>query len=504
MKQSQWTLALVLLVVMVFGVTFALQYLGDLRPKGTPQPTDGTEARELTFAMKAIGVPAKGDLLIEKEVGEKGYQDFWFVNNNEQAVNVWLKGESCKCAEVQVFLAPEEYKVRRSALLAGQLAASILNNLSPGYLLSGMGLVAAAEQDKPLAEAIKEVEGTKLTANKNSVKVPAGATGWVRLRWGDRQGSEVTTLSAELWMDQKGLGETKLEVGLHFLQPLRVRDAERERQLGVLNPRYWTAGKQELDIKFWSPTRKELKNVYPRLVSFRYKPEYDPFVLGQPQPLSEEEMTRFKEQLAEDELVRVLLQEKKERSTEELAQRKQKLLAIGEASKVRCAYRLPITIRDRSADGKVQLDMGPFRRQIKLSVDDPDKEQITLALTGSIEGDVIVGGSAEKGRIDFSDFASNIPQTRTIPLWTDIPGTRLEVDRERTARFLVVKIEEVKEPGSSYKHNWKVEVKIPAGAVEGPFPRDDEDLRDSALYLKTGSGGRTLRIPVIGRAGRQR
>lgn len=466
MKQSQWIMALALLVVMVFGITFALQYLGDSPKTPEPRRPPGEVDLELTFGMKQF--PPEGVPPTEQELGTDGYQDFWFVNEESKDVNIWLNTTTCKCSHVMLFVAPREWVERRSLLEAGRVAASSLNPWS------GLGLVMGAEMDPELPKLLKEIKGTTLEKDNkdNKATVPAGAAGWLRLAWnGERQNAAVTKLSAEVWMDRKNTGPTaRLEAGVQFLPPLRVLSADQTRRLGEINP---ASLPREEGITFWSSTRDQLK-VTARMISRRNMPESDPFVVGQPTPLTEEEREKLQKRVQ----------------------------AAKEPGKVRCAYRVPIQIRDRSADGKTQLDIGPFNRQVELTLDD-QIHQVAVTLNGAIQGDLTVGEAGEGGRINFGTFTgAKGSKPIIVPVWTDNPSLEgLELDRARTADFLEVKISKPeKEEGG--RRNWKLTAVIPPGAIGGPFPFvENPDRRDCAVYLKTiGATGRTIRIPVFGLA----
>src|SRR5436190_23767991 len=92
LKPVQWVLALGALVLMVFAVTFALNYLGTGGPSDKDQGPPA--APQLTFAETVFpgGVPG-GAMLppLTQEAGQEGHHDFWFHNDNgDQPVKVGL------------------------------------------------------------------------------------------------------------------------------------------------------------------------------------------------------------------------------------------------------------------------------------------------------------------------------------------------------------------------------------------------------------------------------
>lgn len=454
MKQSQWTLALVLLAVMVFGVTFALQYLGD--PRSNPAKGDTPAgSQELTFGMKHF---PPGDQPIELEQGGDGSCDFWFVNENDRPMGVWLNKTGCKCSEVLVFLTSPEWRQRRSALLAAQLLAS-------SDLWSGLGLVMGAEQDPELHRLEGQAKGEPIS--DKVVQVPRKGVGWVRLTWkGEKQGATATKFWGELWMDQKGAGPiARLEAGVRFLPPLRVAGNSTDRKLGNLNPRSLP---HEESIVYWSSTRPSL-DVEVKMVRLRTQPGTDPFQVGQPQPLTDTERERLQQEVKD----------------------------AAEPGKVRCAYRVPVAIRDR-ADDTAQVDTGPFRRQVELKLKGQD-DPVTVTMTGAVQGDVRVGGNpGEEGHVRFLTFSTSKGKLKSIQLFSETPGITLALDEKRTAPFLDVVINPP-EIGAGGLHTWNLDVRIPPGGLVGKFPRDDDPaFRDTAVYLKVLPAGRTIRIPVDG------
>lgn len=479
MKPAQMTFALIALAFIVFLATFITQYVGDTESNRPVKVIDGADAGlELTFGMKQF--PPELQPPIEQEQGRDGHWDFWFVNENDRPVEVWLNSQSCKCSEVLVFLAPPSWQERRSAQLASQVTAvgprALLSRGALGPvaglidLLSGLSLVLAAEQDGELRQIEKEMKGEKIT-DRNRVEVPAGRAGWVRVTWkGDRTGGSVTSFSAEVWMG-KGVGSNtaRLVAGVRFLPPLRLAGGG-ERKLGYLNPRDLP---REESIVYWSSTRPELE-VEARLVSVRKQPETDPFKVGQPQPLTGGQLEQLQQELKE---------------------------AV-EPGLVRCAYRVPVIIRDQADDDHHKLDLGRFRRQIELRLKGQE-EPILVTMTGAVMGDVRVGGNlpGEEGLIRFNavDYKKGSKPV-TIPVHSETPGVKLEVNQSRTAPFLDVKIKEDKEASdASGLRTWMVQATVKPQAVLGAFPRDDNPaLRDSAVYLNVLPSGRTIRIPVQG------
>src|SRR4051794_35928862 len=106
MKQTQWTIAIVVLAVMVFVVTFAMNYLGSTTDSGgggiKPEPEPGG-----TLQFTETSFPPQG-VALEREVHSTGHYDFWFTNPTDKPVTVGLEAKGCTCTSVEAFLMPED------------------------------------------------------------------------------------------------------------------------------------------------------------------------------------------------------------------------------------------------------------------------------------------------------------------------------------------------------------------------------------------------------------
>src|SRR6516225_4407805 len=106
MKPAQTALLLVILVGMVFGVTFVAMYNRQEPAAPAKPPPDagaGSSAR-LSFAALAYPKqPVPPDPVdrqrVAGEFGVTGHADFWFVNETDEDVRVGLYTKNCKCSE---------------------------------------------------------------------------------------------------------------------------------------------------------------------------------------------------------------------------------------------------------------------------------------------------------------------------------------------------------------------------------------------------------------------
>jgi hypothetical protein len=226
-------------------------------------------------------------------------------------------------------------------------------------------------------------------------------------------------------------------------------------------------------FKLWSATRTQL---HPKmtLVS-RWKPGDAPIIMGEPEPMNATEIAELEKEMEKSAKV---------------------------PARITCAYRLPVTLLDRSPNGKEPFPFGPFRMRVRVSFDDEGVEPDVVMMNGKLTGDVRVGGG-DDGRFRFGTFeADRGSAPQTVTLYSDVPGLQLEIDQERTPEFLrkYAKIEGPKVEGG--ESTWVVTTKVPKNAVVGQFPdATREEYFDCAVYVKTkGDNSRSLRIPADGSA----
>ncbi len=114
MKPAQW-MAVVILASMVGGITFVMVYLGGSR--GSAAKVIAPQA-SLTFASKRY--PEEGAKALTSEINQLAHQDFWFHNDSGHEVAVGLNSKSCKCTDVELSIAPEEWRPRLLAAVAAR------------------------------------------------------------------------------------------------------------------------------------------------------------------------------------------------------------------------------------------------------------------------------------------------------------------------------------------------------------------------------------------------
>jgi hypothetical protein len=454
MKPSHWIGAVIVLVIMVFGITFFKEYIPGIDKIKTPPPTpDRVEWRFLTRVYpppQGAEGSAPGEqvsVAVPHEMKVNGWHDYWFENSNDKDVPVGLAKLTCKCSSVELYVMPDEIKRK----------------------LTGDSLKAAADAGKELREQIDEVKPIVLVEKGEGHKVPARAIGYVRVKWtGEKEGPIV--VGPQVWIGDKQAEPVTLEARLVFLPP--IVPEEREQQIGFLTPRDLP---RKVSFVCWSATRPNLK-VSVRPYNTRFKPEDDTCIVDDPVPLTKEELTKLEEQRADKMPVKLV------------------------PGYMLCGYRITMTLTEQSSS-KALIDLGPFLRRFEVFDKEENFEPTLLTITGTIQGDVMVVNE-DNTRIEFKQFKSSRGAKKIVTLQSAVKGLKLEEDPDRTSKFLKAHIQPPEE-GPGGQTYWEVTIEVLPGKVSGDFPReDDNQLRDSAVYLKTTAEGRsrTIRIPVRGLA----
>jgi hypothetical protein len=310
-----------------------------------------------------------------------------------------------------------------------------------------------------------------LEDKEEGVVAPAGAAVLIRLSWSPDRAKQAlpTMLKARLWMNNIN-NHADLAVEVRNPPPIMVHQT-------TLTGRPDRIAASELPFKTavicWSSSRHRL-NLQARLDPEGRALESDPWLVGAPVSLSPDECRGLEHEVS-----------------------------IGEDDLgVVCAYRVPITVRPLADDGKTGSDIGPFKRRLLLSLAGEEGEPVEIKLSGLIAGPVTVGYD-NNWTIRFNVFDRGKGCTRTTPVVSDIPGLRLEVDTTRTARFLEVQLAPEPANGLGGQARWLLEVHVPPNLVNGPFPRNDAEYRDCAVYLRSrGDKAYSIRVPVEGVASR--
>ncbi|GEM_PF-306569 len=466
MKTAQWTAVLVL-ALMVGGISFVSVYLGD-RGSDSSEAVQPSAPATLSFPFKSFPrefAPQFTEKIQTTEVGHRGYQDYWFVNDSGQDIPVGLNEKGCTCSEVEITVAPPSWMPH----LVQSAVTQALQQPPRG--LENLAILAAtcdrAYQFPELPDAEKTVLTKELSAR---AIVPAGAVGRVRLSWRQEQVKPLRTY-ADLWMGQRGgPASARLETNVRISAPLEVN---KELTINAVNER--ELEKMEKGQRGWiicfsltRPTfhiKAELLHDWPRTA------QSDPVEVGEPIPLSSVDLRRLE---AKQEAMR-------------------DLTALS-------GYRIPVTVRAKARDG-TPMEWGRFHRVVQLSSSDPGIDPVQVQVTGEVIGDISMTGD-EGGTINLGPFPRRHGTHSQVNLDTDEKGIDLELDMTRKPKYLNVTLSAPQELAGH--RSWVLRVEVPPNAARGEFPRaDNPDYRDSAIYVKTkggksGTSLRSMRIPVKG------
>jgi hypothetical protein len=435
-KTGQLVAAIVALVFLVFGVTFAVNYLDTTgKPKDSPVVDDGPGKPILSLYVPERKFPADDQQTFEWEAKKPGSHDFWFENKNDQQVKVGLNTKNCTCSSVELVSAPPDAPIKQEMLKDKAKMQELEAKLKPMPLEHGEAVV-----------------------------VPAGATGWVRLRWSGAK--PIDRLVAELWTTDKANGDRiKLETLVTILGAMLVDSPTREKDVGVVRA---GSGANKAEIIVFSCTRDSLKLRKPEAVEGQALPG-KPFTVSEAVEVSAEDREKLDKEFQDK----------------------------GLPSHLKCAYRITVTVRERSEDGKEVLDIGPFRRHVRIASADEGIDPVEVVISGTVEGEVAVLG-AEQGRVLLNNFSSARGKQHTVTLQADSENVELTVDK--TPDFIKATL--APKTVSFGRNTWRMTIEVPPNKIAGAFPRaDDPDLRDSAIYLtvKTKDApARRIRIPVQG------
>ena len=315
-----------------------------------------------------------------------------------------------------------------------------------------------AERDQFGAAAALEWHSLKQDDRK-SFTVPPQKAGGVRLSW-DSEKEARQSLVAELRTESGGVtGEpVSLRLGLDLVPAFVVTPEDNMKEggrnadvpLGTIG----SGDTRTVNLIAWSSTRDQF--------GLKVEPPEDPCVqCGKPVAVDKEECKNL----------------------------------AGQAEKpVLSAYRVPVTVSERTEDG-TQFDMGRFRRLVKFT-SDPGIDLVTVAITGIVHGEVTVGSAEDREVIDLQSFERHDGRSKTISL-TTVDG-KLELEVESYPDFLKAELKEVKpeEQGTGLLgKTWTLTVTVPPDGLAGPVPPH------TSVVLKTrGDRPRRIHIPVIGNA----
>lgn len=419
-------------VVVVFVATYARTYIG-ATAKPAVSRTTGMPSRQLAFTSVAWPEDAEA-AAPDYELHVPGHHAFWFKNESDKPVQVSLFSKTCKCTKVEICTLPQEME---------------------GFPREELDRRA---EDPGLSwKTVEKVEDGKWST------VPPHSAGGVRLNWkGESLGPKA--LAADLQTESGGVpGEqVRLEARVSFVPTLRV-NPEDSLKTDLPNNEISVDNLEERSVKSvtllcWSSTRDDFDlKVEPKL------PDDPCATAGKPEKLSKQECER---------------------------------LGKRDGKQVRCAFRVPFTVAERTAAGR-QFDLGHFRRFFKLSATEEGIEPLTVCISGVVRGEITVQGKDSKGRpvsdrVALDSFDRSEGTSADVALTTE--NSKLDLEVESHPDFLTVQLQE--SGGQLIGKAWTMHVVIPPDSdFVGVIPHGTD------IVLKTkGDKPRRIRIPVSGNA----
>ncbi len=477
MKQSQMLLALVAMSVMVFVITFLMNYSpatnGPVALPGavSPSKAKSTEADawvrlyETSYPAIPLGVETQQAPPVEVEHGKPGYHDFWFINETNEAIRTGLISVSCSCSRMEAFVMPPQWKERWLKLRPNERA------------------IPSSGSDKELLELENNSTLVDLKTDskeETGATVPPGAIGKFRMHW-NGQKTGVQRITAKLWGGHPRNVAGELSIFMVLLDPLRMSAMDHEVKLGVLSRNQLPYSGS---IYIWSSTRDSLP-LEARLGNREGALGADPVQVAKPVPLSAEACKEL-EQLHMREVTR--------------EPRREDLMGH-----VRSAVRVDFKVQTTGRDGKTLIEIGTFRRSIKIGGDDTGAE-LSVIVEGALRGDVECD---EVGQIKFDSVLRSKGDSKTVTLRSDFAGMDLEIDRTRLPAFLAAELSkpDVKKEGAAERgRTWRLKIEILPNRGTGVFPREEPaSYWDCAVYLRLIKPGvaadaprEYLRVPVTG------
>jgi hypothetical protein len=447
MKSNQTTILLCALIAVVFGVTFASQWVSDGKDGkkiGSVLPVlDDSRAARLEIPPQT---PAD-NLLVEMHPATGGF-DFWFRNKNDTPIELALHERSCKCARVEVRLLTreEEQEIRNGArygatqMLMGSAGTLPLMTASAA-VAQRFAFLEKREPWKPLDEK---------TSAEHPAVIPPQATGFVRIGW-DGKEAKPQRIKATLRTNAPGddaQALTILELAVRFVPAVQVHSPT------LTLPTPIRAGKSSTTSLYcWTHTR----------AGFDVRAEeknHDPCFECETIPVDPEELQP---------------------------------LAGKDAPPVRAGYRIKITVHSQRGDH--HMDLGPFFRKLNILSEQLPEWLSDADISGAVEGNIRVISEGGKNVADLEDFRSSEGKKKSVTLESD-SGVELQVDESATAPpYLKVKLENAATPAAAGRRQWRLSLAVPNDRAAGRLPPS------SGVTLKTNEKPpRRIRIPVRGHA----
>jgi hypothetical protein len=444
-KNALWIYALsaTAFVALVGGTVWFVQFRPSVREGPvTPQPGDSsnTDREILRFSRKDS---SSNDVMAAWELDDQG-QDIGYemeVENNTEGhyffpfrnvlgvpVELGFLQSACDCSSGDVCLMPASEWKAIDALLARTPWAEPSFSSPPQW---------------------RTLRGD----DKTPFLVPADGHGVIRIHWDahKRVGSHLR-IAVQFW--SRAVAEPKmrqinqLRVPVVVAAPLQLAGATAP-SVGILEP----GALRQDELYFWSATRDHPD------VAFAPR-EATPHFRLVARPLSAEECVDLQK----------------------------KLRGQGTRTRVRAGFRVSATIQELAEEQ--HMSQGRFEFAISIKIDEIPAE-MTPTVTGTVKGEVEVGGPQDQEKVQLGTFPSSDKRVVVVPLFAD-PKLTIEPSVSNP-KFLHVELKRSPKGSTPQRAQWDLKVTVPAHAWSGPLPAH------ATITLRVpGPQPRLINIPVVG------
>ncbi len=288
--------------------------------------------------------------------------------------------------------------------------------------------------------------------NTTPVKIPADGHGLLRVSWkGRKEPGASLRIQLRFWVKAPGYTEQieSFYVPAKTVPPLMFIPTNQS--VGVLSSGETTVA----EFHCWAPRRDQ------PAVTFGPR-EPDPLFRAEARPLSADECAALQAKLRENKIL----------------------------TRVRAAFLVRATLYEQQGDRL--MDQGPFKRTVPIYLDEQLLEGLLPTITGTVRGDVEVGGSEDAGKIQLKTFPAAEDKTLVAPLYGN-PKAVIELV-SHSPEILKVTLQRNPKESTPLRGRWDLRVTVPANSWRGPMP-------DTAgVMLRVAGTSRLIRIPVLGTA----
>jgi hypothetical protein len=462
-------LVLGLMLAVVFAVTFFSQVTPTEPDTKTGDTTEAAAPKPLVFFTNTRRWdPASESLPDQAFTGfyEPGQDTlhgaaFWFENRTPTPVTMKLLGVSCSACSAGRLAPIPPAAVRQflqmtavSALPIGPVAAC-----PPGLAGAGAELVSKLQwQTHDFHDASQAVY---------TVPPAADVDGWspqwgiLELQFKVRPNPNVPLRAAFVTQAEGSDQPTRDEFSIWF-EPAAAFELDKTAiDAGELTD---NASAQTHELTVFSSTRS--RGEMPPLTVRVLMPagaggEPGPFVTAEtPKPLPDDELDRFAAELS---------------------------AAAQKPVRVRSAFRIPVTVRPRVGDDRI--DIGRLERDIWVSASIPGAEPKRAVLRGVVRGPVWLASGNE---VNLGTFKSALGASEQVIVTTERTGVDLALVRgESRPEYLEVGLNKLPDAGD--RGQYQLRVTMPRGKHQG-------EIQDGVVVLEVkGPNPQRFRVPVKGR-----